>query len=141
MKKKIFINAGLSSVAERDFNHKIKKICLDCGFELYMPQEALPPGKSISSQLIFKANMNSILASDYIISVLDKPGLGVAYELGFARAMNKEIIIFRSDSQDYLGKILEGFWESIPDDRKAKTLFELKKILLNLGEKRWSYQM
>lgn len=139
--KKIFINAGLSSLAEQEFNKKIKKLCLDCGFELYLPQEALPPGKSISAQLIYKANMNAILASDIILSILDKPGIGVAYELGFAKAMDKEIIVFRSDTQDYLGKIIEGFWDSLPRNRKAKSLFELKKILLELGDKKWSYQM
>ena len=131
--KKVFLNAGLSSLAEQEFNKSLVKMLRKYNFEVYSPQEVLPPGIQVSATEIYNANLSAIAGSDIILCVLDKPGLGVIFELAQALAMKKKVIIFRSDIQDYLGKIIEGLWESIDNKYKAQNLQQLNDILENEG--------
>lgn len=129
MPKRIFFNAPLSSLAEQRLNSEIAQMVRDLGFEIYLPQIEIPPTGNTSATRVFESNIQAVRHSDIILSVLDKPGLGVAFELGYAIAINKIIIAFRSDEQDYLGKVLEGLWKSLEARYKAQTLEELKEIL------------
>jgi len=132
-KRRIFLNASLSSQAEQLFNKRLKRVLTKEGFECLLPQEVLKPGKNVDSVQILKNNMRLIESCDIVLSVLDKPGEGVIFELGVAFALNKPIIILRSDEQDYLGKIIEGLCSTIPKERKAANLEELRSILKNAG--------
>lgn len=132
MKKKIFLNAAMSSLAEQKLNKEIKQLIINSGFDCYTPQEILPLGTEVSSSEILKSNIDALNECDTTLCVLDKPGLGVIFELAYAYAKNKEIILFRTDKQDYLGKIIEGFWEEGPEKRKARSLCELEDILKKL---------
>jgi len=69
---------------------------------------------------------------DLVLSVLDEPGEGVIFELGFAYALGKPIFAFRSNGQSYLGKVVEGLWLELPESQKAKTLDELRSRLKHL---------
>jgi nucleoside 2-deoxyribosyltransferase len=129
MKRKVFLNAPLSSLAEQKLNEEIDRIVTAHGFSCYIPQEILPPGTGISSSEILRNNIDALNECDITLSLLDKPGLGVIFELAYAYAKNKEIILFRTDKQDYLGKIIEGFWENMPEERRARSLAELEEIL------------
>lgn len=128
-KNQIFLNASLSSLAERLFNERLKRILVEEGFECLLPQETLPPGQNTDDIQALKNNMHLIEACDIVLSVLDKPGEGVIFELGVAFALGKPIIIFRSDKQDYLGKIIEGIYKLVPEDRKTGNLQELRTII------------
>lgn len=124
---RIFINASLSSLAERRLNKEITKILDDLGIEYYLPQDAIQPGQGVDAAAVLEANLRAIEQCNVVLSVLDKPGLGVVFELGQALAMKKCVILFRSDMQDYLGKIMEGVWAG--QSNKARSLEELKAIL------------
>ncbi|MBN1805220.1 MAG: nucleoside 2-deoxyribosyltransferase [Sedimentisphaerales bacterium] len=132
MKRKIFLNSPLSSLAEQTLNKELKKLIKNSGFDCCIPQEILPPGENVNCIDVLKSNIDSLNECEIIISVLDKPGLGVIFELAYAYAINKEIILFRTDKQDYLGKIIEGFWSEMPGKRRARSLNELKNILNKL---------
>ena len=114
------------------FNAELVEIIRAEGFEVYLPQEEMPPGLDIPSSEILKGNLKAIEKCDIVLSVLDHAGLGVALELGYAIANGKVILAFRSDLQDYLGKVLEGFWDNIEENAKARNFDELKDILRNL---------
>lgn len=126
---KIFLCAGLSSLADRLLNQKILEVLSPFGFEMYLPEREIPAGTSMIASEILGANVAAIDSSDLVIAVLDKPGLGVAFELGFATAKGKRIVIFRSDPQDYLGKILEGLYEQIPRNARCTSLAELQRCM------------
>ena len=128
-KYRVFLNASLSSPDKRIFNERLKHIVIEEGLECLLPQEILPPGQNIDDVEILKNNKCLIESSDIVLSVLDKPGEGVIFELGVAFALGKPIIIFRSDEQDYLGKIVEGIYKLLPEDRKTGNLQELGTIL------------
>jgi nucleoside 2-deoxyribosyltransferase len=90
----------------------------------------LPPNSGISSIEILEQNEIAIERCDIMISVLDySPGLGVGYELGYAKAKGKIIIAYRSDSESSLGEILEGFWDRMEGSRKASKLSQIIDIL------------
>jgi nucleoside 2-deoxyribosyltransferase len=129
MRKKIFINAPLSTMAEQELNKKIVDIVKKLEFEFYFPQEVIPPGTNTAAVRIFEANVQAVKNCDIVLSVLDKPGLGVVFEIAYALAMNKTIILFRSDMQNYLGKVMEGLWQSFDSRKKAQTIEELRQIL------------
>jgi len=99
------------------------------GFKCIMPQEILPPGPNTDPVKILNSNQRLIESSDIVLSILDKPGEGVIFELGVAFALGKLIVIFRSDEQEYLGKIVEGIYQLIPNDRKTGNIKELGKIV------------
>ena len=129
MKKRIFLNAALWPAAHREFNKRIRAIIEDHGFEVYLPQNAFPSDQTPSAEEILKANATAVKKCDVILSVLDCPGLGVAFEIGYAMAKNKTMIAFRTDLRTYLGKIIEGFWNSLDSKSKARTLSELSAVL------------
>lgn len=131
---RVFLNAPLSTLAEQRLNDVISSLVVDLGFTCYSPQEKIPPGSSLAPAVIFEENRRAVDESDIILCVLDKPGLGVVFELGYALAQGKTIVAFRSDQQDYLGKVLEGLWERLDTDRKATTLDRLREILSQLRE-------
>ncbi len=128
-KYRVFLNASLSSLGERLFNEKLKRIIVEEGFECALPQEILPPAKNLEAVKTLTNNRHLIESSDVVLSVLDKPGEGVIFELGVAFALGKPIIIFRTDEQDYLGKVVEGVYELTPEDKKTGNLQELREII------------
>jgi nucleoside 2-deoxyribosyltransferase len=127
-----FLSSPLSTLAEQNLNATIASIIRSCGYDCYVPQENLPPGGGASPTAVLQHNIEAVTASDLILSVLDKPGSGVVFELAYAFALRKPIVVFRSDKQDYLGKVLEGFWSITPATCKATSLEELRQILLQL---------
>lgn len=129
MRKTIFINASLSTLSEQWLNKEFSEIIKELGFEVYLPQEVIPPGTNAAAVRIFEANVQAVKNCDILLSVLDKPGLGVVFEIAYALALNKTIILFRSDMQNYLGKVIEGLWQSFDSQKKAQTIEELKLIL------------
>lgn len=128
--KKLFLNAPLSSYAEQELNRRIVKMIRSCGHEVYVPQEEIPPGSAQANPgTILDENIRAIEQADVIISILDKPGLGVALELGYVLALEKPMYLLRTDEQDYLGKIVEGLWLRTPPNQKATSIPELEALL------------
>jgi nucleoside 2-deoxyribosyltransferase len=130
--KKIFLNAPLSSLAEQRFNRQLQELITRRGFACYSPQEVIPPGTDTSPMDILNANTRAVDECDIILSVLDKPGFGVIFELAYGYAKNKEMVLLRTDKQDYLGKMIEGLWQTVVRDRKANSLDELEEVLRTL---------
>jgi len=128
-KKTVFVNAPLSTLAEGRLNAELRRLVEAMGYLTYLPQGHIPPGSDVSSLEVLNDNISAVRKSDIILTVLDKPGLGVAFELGYATARKKKIVALRTDPQDYLGKIIEGFWENLPLTSRATSLSELRAIL------------
>lgn len=129
---KVFVNAALSTLAEQRLNEEFISVLRECDLEYYLPQAELPPDSDVSSLEVLRANSNAVRAADVILSILDKPGHGVVFELGYAMALGKRIIAFRTDSQDYLGKILEGVWEGLEPGSRVSSLPALKTAFTEL---------
>jgi len=132
----VFLNAPLSHIASQLFNEQIKSLLEEEGFKCIFPQQMLPPGPETSPIEVFRQNAKFVKDCDVVLSVLDAPGEGVFFELGLAYALGKPIIVFRSDRQNYLGKVVEGLWQMMPDLRKASNLEELRHAVRYLKKER-----
>ncbi len=125
----VFLNASLSSLAEKELNKQLERLVVDCGGRVFLPQRELPQGAGLTPADILDGNSAGVLKSDLILSVLDKPGLGVAYELGVAVSASKPILMFRTDTGHHLGKIIEGLWQRQPPEMTATSMSDLEMAL------------
>jgi len=130
----VFLNSPLADLAAQTVNLQIKNIVEEAGFDCIFPQEILPPGPEADPLTVLRLNLEFIRRSDLVLSVLDSPGEGVFFELGVAYALQKTILAFRSRPGSYLGKVIEGLWQSLPEIQKADSLGVLKSRLKLLNQ-------
>jgi nucleoside 2-deoxyribosyltransferase len=132
----VFLNASLAGKGDRGRNAELVKHIRSRGFRcLYVPQEELPVGGKYTATQIKNANVEAIRKADVVVSVLDNPGLGVAFELSLALEIGKPVVLYRSSSQQDLGKMIEGVWEEFPPSRKAETIKGMLACLEHLAER------
>jgi nucleoside 2-deoxyribosyltransferase len=108
IKKTVFINAALSTLWERELNATVVELLRELGLDYFSPQDELPPGSQASATKILQANTRALEHADIVLCVLDKPGLGVAFELGHAAALGKTIILFRKTDRTTSARSLKG---------------------------------
>ncbi|MGP8321283.1 MAG: nucleoside 2-deoxyribosyltransferase [Methanosarcinaceae archaeon] len=102
--KIIYLAAPLFSVAEREFNRKLRDQMVKSGFSVFLPQEDSNDTKDMrhheKQNYIFKQNLKAIDNSDIIVAVLDGGSdvdSGTAWELGYAFATKKPVIGLKTD--------------------------------------------
>ena len=104
---KVFLAAPLFNNAEREFNSKIAKRLREKGFEVWLAQEAsfIQQGTHKEKKAIYEGDVSALKASDMVVAVLDgmEVDAGVAYEIGFAKALGKPIIGLKTDYRTFSG--------------------------------------
>ena len=112
IKIKIYLAGPLFSLAERTFNHNLKKL-LSPYFDVYLPQEdggliihmikaGLPP--KLASQKVFDIDIRAMNECDIFLIILDGRTVdeGAAFELGFAHAKGKPCYGLKTDFRQLL---------------------------------------
>ena len=96
---KIFLAAPLFSEAERKFNSRIARKLRKDGHVVWLAQETFTREATHEHKEIYETSISMLKESDAVVAVLDGPTVdaGVAYEMGFAKALNKPIIGLRTD--------------------------------------------
>ena len=103
---KVFIAAPLFSQAEREFNLKLDRHLQKHGFKTFLPQrdagslqELMRKEGKRAYRTIYERDLEGLERSDVVVAVLDGPDIdsGTAYEVGYARAMGKPVIGFKTD--------------------------------------------
>jgi len=102
---KIFLSASFFSDAERNFNKLIARKLRNAGCHVWLAQEH-PFIKSPSleeKKKIYKTDIEALQKSDAIVAILDGIDVdsGVAFELGFATALGKPIVGFKTDTRTF----------------------------------------
>jgi nucleoside 2-deoxyribosyltransferase len=121
MKPRCYLAAPLFSDAERTFNEALAHV-LERTLTVFLPQrdgqllrDLLDAGEPLESarQRVFLADTAAIRRSDVIVAVLDGPALddGVAFELGFARALDKNCIGLATDSRRSAPYFQNPMWQ------------------------------
>jgi len=92
----IYLSASLFSVAERDFNRRLGGALTKAGHEVILPQDFDQQGDQDD---IFEKNTAAMRRADLILAVVDGPDVdsGVAWEMGFAYALNLPVAALRTD--------------------------------------------
>ena len=125
----------------------IKNICVEQGLDVYRADEIISANESIGEKI-----KSLISKSDLIIADVSGNNANVMYELGFAHAINKPVILLASkvdelridvsnykiflfnDSKESMAELSNRLKESIEEIRKEarrKKLIELRDFLVN----------
>lgn len=98
---KVYWAAPLFTQAERDFNQARAALLVQAGFSVYLPQEHAPPLPMVATQMrqVVNENIHAINRSHVVVAVVDGADVdsGTAWELGFAHALGKSCLLYRTD--------------------------------------------
>jgi nucleoside 2-deoxyribosyltransferase len=104
---KVFLAAPLFNEAEREFNSKIAKKLRENRFEVWLAQEAhfIEQGTYEEKKMIYEDDILALKTSDAVVAVLDgaEVDTGVAYEMGYAKALGKPILGLKTDYRTFSG--------------------------------------
>jgi nucleoside 2-deoxyribosyltransferase len=102
---KIFLAAPLFSKAEQEYNSQTAKRLRKHGFEVWLAQEAsfIQKGIHKEKKAIYEGNILALKTSNALIAVLDGIDVdaGVAFEIGYAKALGKPIIGLKTDYRTF----------------------------------------
>lgn len=108
----IYLAAPLFNDMERSFNERLS-LLLEIHFDVFLPQRdgnllknLVVQGYSLAEAraLVFQQDIAALTKSDIIVAVLDGRTVdeGVAFELGYARALSKFCIGLKTDDRSLL---------------------------------------
>lgn len=96
---KVYIAAALFSVAEQQFNTKLRDTLVDNGIIVILPQEFDDSNGHIG---LFQQCIRGVEKADVILAVVDGTDVdsGTSFEIGYAYAMKKPIVLLRTDFRE-----------------------------------------
>jgi len=102
---KVFLASPLFSDAERNFNSTVAERLRKEGHVVWLAQETTFVREIVheNSKKIYETTIAMLEKSNVVVAVLDGPivDAGVAYEIGFAKALKKPVIGLRTDSRTF----------------------------------------
>lgn len=140
MKKKIYLAAPLFNEMELKRNEEMKKLLVEEGYDVYLPQEEAglaselitKENKAKINKEIFETDIKGIKNSDILLFLLDGrvPDEGACVELGMAYAWNKKCVGYKTDTRalDITGDD-NLFVEGCFDFKVARNVTELLELL------------
>ncbi len=101
----IFLAAPLFNESERAFNEKVAEDLREAGFDVWMAQEVpfIKEDSHEEKKKIYEKDISALKLSDVVVAVLDgvEVDVGVAFEIGFAKALGKPIIGLKTDYRTF----------------------------------------
>jgi nucleoside 2-deoxyribosyltransferase len=109
---RVYLAAPLFNDMERSFNLRLSELIAPMA-EVFLPQrdgklmrDLLRDGMPLPAarQLVFEADVNALKRCDCVVAVLDGRTIdeGVAFEIGYARALNKLCLGLKTDDRSLL---------------------------------------
>jgi nucleoside 2-deoxyribosyltransferase len=94
---KIYLAGPLFTTPEREFNVQLATRLRTAGHEVYVPQEN--PPSEWTGEAIFLNDLQGLDWADGVVAIMDgaDPDSGTCWECGYAYAMKKPVVLFRSD--------------------------------------------
>ena len=111
-RKQIYLAAPLFNEREREYNKYLRDILVS-HFNVFLPQEdgllledliAKGMENDVAEKTIYDSDISAMRDSDIIVAILDGANIdeGVAFELGFCRALNKICVGLQTDTRRQL---------------------------------------
>jgi nucleoside 2-deoxyribosyltransferase len=93
----IYLAGPLFTVAEREFNARLKQQLEKCGHRVWLPQEHESPDKT--ARRIFDDDVAAIDDAEVVVANMDgpDPDSGTCWECGYAYGKGKPYLLFRTD--------------------------------------------
>lgn len=136
-KLKIFLATALFNEAERDFNAKVAAKLRKNGFEVWMAQEApfIHEGSWEEKKGIYEGDILTLKESDVVVAVLDgiEIDAGVAFEMGYAKAIDKPIIGLKTDYRTFSKMEEINLMLEVPLVKICKSIDEVIDSLKKIG--------
>lgn len=133
---KVFLAAPLFSEAERLFNSKVAGELREKGFEVWLAQEApfIQQGTHKEKKMIYEDDVSALNASDVVVAVLDgmEVDAGVAYEMGYAKALGKPIVGLKTDYRTFSEKEKVNLMLEVPLMKICRSVCEVMDLLLRM---------
>jgi nucleoside 2-deoxyribosyltransferase len=130
---KVFLAAPLFSDAEREFNSRIAMRLRHDRFEVWLAQEApfVHTGTHKEKKIIYECDVSALKTCEVMVAVLDgvEVDAGVAYEMGYAKALGKPIVGFKTDHRTFSGVEEVNLMLEVPLAKICKTIDELVDTL------------
>jgi nucleoside 2-deoxyribosyltransferase len=100
---KLYFAGPLFTTPERTWNAEVVDALRAAGHDIFLPQEK-EPGKDAAG--IFAADVGGIDWADGLVAIMDglDPDSGTSWEVGYAYASRKPIVLVRTDFRDLAGK-------------------------------------
>jgi nucleoside 2-deoxyribosyltransferase len=94
---KIYLAGPLFTSAERHWNVLLARAIEHHGIEVWLPQEHEP--REFNAREIFETDVLGIDSSDVVVAIMDgaDPDSGTCWEVGYAYAKLRPIILIRTD--------------------------------------------
>lgn len=94
---RIYLAGPLFTTAEQDFNRQLAAELLKYNHEVFLPQAKEPREKT--KQAIFAVDVEGIDWCDVVVGNMDgpDPDSGTCWEVGYAYAKSKAILLYRTD--------------------------------------------
>lgn len=98
----VYLAAPLFTLGERAFNFNLAMNLENINnnqYRMFLPQDILPKD---TASLLYSNLMSELTRANLVLAVLDGPDAdsGVCYEIGYARALGKKIIMIRTDFRE-----------------------------------------
>ena len=94
---KIHLAGPLFTTPEREFNAQLAARLRAAGHEVFVPQEN--PASEPTGKAIFRKDLAGLDWAEGVVAIMDgaDPDSGTCWECGYAYAMKKPVVLFRSD--------------------------------------------
>ncbi len=94
---RIYLAGPLFSTAELAFNSELARLLRAQGHEIFLPQEH--EQRKDQPRAIFESDVKGLDWAETVVACLDgaDPDSGTSWELGYAYAMKKKAIVYRTD--------------------------------------------
>lgn len=94
---RIYLAGPLFTTPEREFNVQLAARLRAAGHEVFVPQEN--PASEWTGEAIFRKDLAGLDWADGVVAIMDgaDPDSGTCWECGYAYAMKKPVVLFRSD--------------------------------------------
>lgn len=112
--KKIYI-AGFDvfKPTAKQIGKDYKRICEECGYEGLYPLDNEAQSlwsKEVAREFLYNENLKLIQKADIVIANAnpfrgDELDSGTAFEIGYAKALNKKVILYMDDIREYKVKL------------------------------------
>lgn len=103
--KQVYLAGPFFTMAERWMIDQSRKYLFDQGFKVFSPFHDVGHGPA---HKVAPADINALEKSDVVFAILDGLDAGTLFEIGYARSLNKPVVVFVQNESTEDLKMLEG---------------------------------
>jgi hypothetical protein len=111
--KQVYLAGPFFTMAERWIINQARKHLAEHGFKVFSPLHDVGYGTATE---VAPADIEGLKCSDIVFAILDGLDAGTVFEIGYARSLNKPVVVFVQNEADENLKMLVGTNCEIVDD-------------------------